>query len=190
MKSNLYTRLHEEFSKIIREYFHESHNPAVMLDAGCGEGSHLQRIVGKCNNDWITAVGLDISKEGIALAAKNYQSSTWLVGDLANAPLANKSCHAVLNILSPANYMEFKRILTSDGLIIKVVPRFNYLKELRKALFPDKNKKTYNNSEIVSLFKQHFHLEKHFNVSYVMKLNQTELLDLVQMTPLAWRSEK
>ncbi|WP_077319094.1 putative RNA methyltransferase [Virgibacillus proomii] len=190
MKSNLYTFLHEKISEVIGKYLDASHAPAVILDAGCGEGSHLQRILEECNNDSITAIGLDISKEGIVMAAKNYQSPIWLVGDLANAPLEDQSYQVVLNVLSPANYMEFKRILTSDGLIIKVVPRSNYLKELREALFIDKNKRDYDNDEIVSLFKQHFHLEKYFKLSYVKELSQTELMNLVQMTPLAWKSEK
>ncbi|WP_244943959.1 hypothetical protein [Siminovitchia fortis] len=73
---------------------------------------------------------------------------------------------------------------------MKVVPRSNYLKELREILFTDKNKKTYDNDEIVSLFKQHFHLEENVKLSYVKELNQSELINLVQMSPLAWNSKK
>src|SRR5699024_11433583 len=58
-------------------------------------------------------------------------SDLWLVGDLANTPIGDGSCQVILNIFSPANYMEFKRVLAPNGLVEKVVPRANYLKELR-----------------------------------------------------------
>jgi len=49
------------------------------------------------------------------MAYKNYQNPIWLVGDLANILLTSQSCHVILNILSPANYMEFKRVLASEN---------------------------------------------------------------------------
>lgn len=132
MESNLYELLHKKIPEVIEEYLEGSHDPTVIIDAGCGEGSHLQRILERCNDNTITGIGLDISKEGIVMAAKHYHSPVWLVGDLANPPLTNQSCHCILNILSPANYQEFKRMMVPGGLMIKVVPRKNYLKELRK----------------------------------------------------------
>src|SRR5699024_8950783 len=82
-----------------------------------------------------TRMGLDVSKEGVIMAAKNYKDTIWLVGDLANTPIGDGSCQVILNIFSPANYMEFKRVLAPNGLVVKVVPRANYLKELREVLF-------------------------------------------------------
>src|SRR5699024_6375645 len=160
--------------------------PVIMLDAGCGEGSHLQMILNECNNEAITGIGLDISKEGIIMAAKKYKTPIWLVGDLASTPFADQSSHIILNILSPANYMEFKRILAPDGLVIKVVPRANYLKELRDIIFTDENKKIYSNDETVSLFKEHFYQVKQSKVSYSKVWKQEELMNLVQMAPLSW----
>ncbi|WP_244943960.1 putative RNA methyltransferase [Siminovitchia fortis] len=116
MESNLYTLLHEKVSEMLKKHLDGSYEPTVLLDAGCGEGSHLQKTLDECKNDAITGIGLDISKEGIMMAAKNYKSPIWLVGDLANIPLSDQSCHVVLNYLSPANYEEFKRILAPDGL--------------------------------------------------------------------------
>ncbi|WP_051476287.1 hypothetical protein [Heyndrickxia ginsengihumi] len=40
-------------------------------------------------------------------------------------------------------------MLVADGLVVKVVPRPNYLKELREALFYDSDKKLYKNDETV-----------------------------------------
>ncbi|MBA2872234.1 23S rRNA (guanine745-N1)-methyltransferase [Anoxybacillus calidus] len=190
MESNLYTSMHETITKVIKEYMDVSLKPFMVVDLGCGEGSHLQRILDECMIPAMTVVGLDISKEGIAMAAKRYDNQIWLVGDLAKSPLADQSFHVVLNILSPSNYKEFKRILVEDGLVIKVVPRPNYLKELREVLFDNDEKKVYKNDQIVSLFKKHLHLLDVFHLCYTKNLNKAELTNLVQMTPLAWSADK
>lgn len=189
MESDLYALLYEKISEVIQDRMDVSYDSIMMLDAGCGEGSHLQRIIDECNNEALIGVGLDISKEGIVMAAKNYKTPIWFVGDLANTPLTDRSCHVILNILSPANYLEFKRVLVPNGLIVKVVPRPNYLKELREVLFEDTDKRDYNNDETVSLFKNHFHLVNMFNLSYTKEFKSSELTSLVKMSPIAWNSK-
>src|SRR5699024_12792386 len=95
----------------------------------------------------------------------------------------------VLNILSPANYMEFKRVLAPEGIIVKIVPRPNYLKELREVIFTHSDKNAYTNGETISLFNQNFQLVNNFRFSYFKQLDQTELLNLMHMPPLAWNAE-
>src|SRR5699024_4290048 len=114
----------------------------------------------------------------------------WLVGDLANIPLTDQSSHVVLNILSPANYMEFKRVLAPEGIIVKIVPRPNYLKELREVIFTNSDKKAYTNGETISLFNQNFQSGNNFRYRYIKELDQTEIMKLIQMSPLAWNAEK
>lgn len=190
MESDLFALLHQKISEVIIENMDAFEGDMIIFDAGCGEGSHLQMILDKSDHVRIKGIGLDISKEGIRMAASNYKEFIWLVGDLANIPLVDQSCQIILNILSPANYKEFKRILIPDGLVIKIVPRINYLKELRDRLFENKNKKTNKHDDIVSLFKQHFHLVNEFKLSYSMELTQKELINLVQMTPLTWNKSQ
>ncbi|AJI20091.1 methyltransferase domain-containing protein (plasmid) [Priestia megaterium] len=190
MESNLYTSMHKTITKMIKEHMDVAINPFTVLDLGCGEGSHLQKIVDECKSPAITGIGLDISKESIIMASKKYKDSIWLIGDLAKSPLVDESVHVILNIFSPSNYKEFKRTLVQDGLVIKIVPRPNYLKELREFLFNKTEKEIYRNDKIVSLFKKHFYLLDVFSLSYTMNLNQAELKNLVQMTPLAWSSDK
>ena len=87
------------------------------------------------------------------------------------------------------SYREFKRILGPNGFVIKVVPRPNYLKELREVLFEDTKKKKYNNDETVELFKKHFKLKDVFNLCYTKELNESERKNLAQMSPLSWNSK-
>lgn len=192
IESQLYSMMHDTISKLIKSHLdvsNVSNTPFVIVDLGCGEGSHLQKILDGSEDNTLIGIGLDIAKEGIIQAAKRYENPIWLVGDLAKSPLADQSCHVILNILSPSNYKEFKRIIVKDGLVVKVVPRSNYLIQLREALFDNEEKKVYKNDKTVELFKQHFNLIEHFNLCYTKKLNKEELGNLVKMTPLAWSSD-
>src|SRR5699024_11259625 len=99
-------------------------------------------------------MGLDVSKEGVIMAAKNYKDTIWLVGDLANTPIGDGSCQVILNIFSPANYMEFKRVLAPNGLVVKVVPRANYLKELRQVFILETYNAMVSNDETSYIVKK------------------------------------
>lgn len=189
VESDLYGMMHQKVSKIISKNFLQSKKPSIILDAGSGEGSHLQRILETAETSGLIGVGLDISKEGIRMAASNYKEEIWFVGDLANIPTENKAVNIILNILSPANYLEFKRVLSHEGLMIKVVPGPDYLKELRHFIFNNTEKESYENKKTVALFKEHFHSVKVENLKYTKKLSTSELENLLQMTPLGWSAE-
>lgn len=188
--SGLYDVLHEKIAKVLNDYFTAVGSSLFILDAGCGEGSHLQRIIEQSQRSAITGVGLDLSKEGIKLAAQSYKEPLWFVGDLAKTPFVDGVFHAILNILSPANYKEFQRLLAPSGLVIKVVPRQNYLKELREALFIETEKKVYRNQCPARRFKEHFELVEAMDVSNVKSLNQAQLYQLALMSPLSWTAER
>ena len=96
-----------KISDIISNTLHSKSQPIKIFDAGCGEGTLLSRIQENITQSSETdhlGVGLDISKEAICLAAKEYTNKIWCVGDLAKAPFANQQFNFILNILTPANY--------------------------------------------------------------------------------------
>ncbi len=156
----------------------------VILDTGCGEGSHLHRICEQLDRP--VGVGIDISKEGVIAAAKYNPEQLWCVGDLANSPFNEQSFDAILNILSPANYDEFKRLLKRGGKVIKVVPQENYLKELRKQAFANSEKETYTNAETVERFKASFANAEVKRITYTVPLEAHLVQNLLEMTPMGW----
>ncbi|GAA0494261.1 hypothetical protein GCM10008986_21010 [Salinibacillus aidingensis] len=161
----------------------------TILDTGCGEGSHLARITEKLHNTFtngVTGVGIDLSKEGIMTAAKNYPETIWAVADLAHSPFRDQSFQLLLNILSPSNYGEFSRLLKNGGYVLKVVPQQNYLTELRDAFFKDTDRASYSNDDTVDLFTRHFQLKDRIRVTYNVDLNPSSMQSLIQMTPLTW----
>ncbi|QQK79457.1 methyltransferase domain-containing protein [Salicibibacter cibi] len=185
-ESDLFHPLHEFIRDIIKGAIEQLQRDVSILDVGCGEGSHLHKTIHGTKNSGVShGFGLDISKEAIKMASRYYENHIWLVGDLANPPFHDQTFNIILNILSPSNYKAIKKILVKEGLAVKVVPRTNYLKELRE-FFAESEEHDYKNNETVSLFKEHFHSVKTFPLSYKKSLHPSEIQSLVQMTPLAW----
>ncbi|SOC41949.1 putative RNA methyltransferase [Ureibacillus acetophenoni] len=182
IQSGLYNRVHEMIAERL------SSNINNILDAGCGEGSHLVKICEKIEHD-IVSVGIDISKEGIITAAKYYDQNIWCVGDLANSPFQEQTFDCILNFLSPANYEEFKRLLTPRGKVIKLVPQAGYLQQLRKQAYASTEKEQYSNEKTVKLFNEQFSKVDISRITYTQPLEETLVPKLLEMTPLGWHVE-
>ena len=100
----------------------------LVLDAGCGEGYATHRLMAAAPGPW---VGLDIAPAGIRMAAASYPGAAWLVGDLANIPLRDHGVDTLVNLLTPAHFGEFARVLKPGGWLVKAVPMSGHLRELR-----------------------------------------------------------
>lgn len=168
------------------------HSTAI-LDAGCGEGSHLtsllRQFAGRIGSQ-LFAAGIDISKEGIRMAAKSDPEVMWGVADLAKCPFAEQSFDFIINILSPANYAEFHRMLTAEGFVLKVIPGKEYLQEIRQTLYDKTERRLYSNNRTIALFRRHFELTDMERVRYEVTLDQEHFMHLLRMTPLAWQASE
>lgn len=172
-----------------KSFFDINSNYIKILDAGCGEGFHLSQIMSGLHKKSVAnfqGVGIDISKEGIQIASKNYKDIMWCVADLAKVPFMDKQFGVILNILSPSNYGEFDRIICNEGILIKVVPGSGYLKELRKIFYQETDKETYSNNRVIEHFSRNFNMIDIQKVLYNVKVNKEELRHLIKMTPLSW----
>ena len=164
-----------------------------ILDAGCGEGSHLNKIINNLHEDTkreFNGIGIDISKDGIHIASREYEKQMWCVGDLANLPFMNNQFDFILNIFSPSNYLEFKRILEDGGSVIKVVPEEGYLKELRNAFYDEEDKRNYSNKKVVNHFTENFKIINRQRITYNFILENQNIGHLIKMTPLSWSADK
>lgn len=178
--SGLYDPLEEKIAELIGE-------AKTVLDTGCGEGSHLARIMTQKQG---IGIGIDIAKEGILAAARHYPKQIWCVGDLAKSPFAQTSFDVILNILSPANYEEFKRLLTSNGCVVKVVPQSGYLQQIRSQLYADSAKETYSNAQTVERFRESFSHVTVERITYTVPLASVLVPALLEMTPMGWHKEQ
>lgn len=176
---------HQMYQPVLEKIIALIEDDSYVLDVGCGEGSFLQQLSTLGLRG--LKIGMDISKEGIYLASNHDLSAFWCVADLTNLPFANHSMTTILNIFSPSHYREFQRVLTPDGVLIKVVPEKNYLKELRQLFYPnDENKQVYSNEKVVEKFLNEMELIEDERISYSFPVEIEKYRDLLEMSPLEW----
>ena len=108
-----------------------SKTATTILDIGCGEGFYSRKL--QESHPDKTFYAFDISKDSVQIAAKSEDNwaTNWFVGDLARLPIKDASMDILLDIFSPANYGEFRRVLSKDGILIKVIPTENHLQEIQ-----------------------------------------------------------
>ena len=154
--------------------------PAALLDAGCGEGYYLSSLspaLPRC-----TLVGIDLSKEAILFAAGREGSALYCVGDLNRLPFRDGVFDAVLNILSPASYASFARVLKSGGLLVKIMPGGEYLREIRGRL--PSSKAVYDDTRVPEYLQRHMQLLSIERLHYTRPLAPEAYACFAAMTPL------
>lgn len=127
-------------------------------------------------------IGFDLSKEAVLLAARGDRRSTYFVGDLANIPLADGCCDAVLDVFTPANYAQFGRILKKDGVLIKLAPRPGYLRQLREAA--GGRLAAYDGAPVSDYAHAHLNVLEQRTITYTMPVSGALALHLAKMTPM------
>ncbi len=159
-------------------------HPANILDIGCGEGYYSRNLQERYPDHSFYA--FDLSKESIQLAAKSDQEwkVKWFVGDLARLPLLDQSMDLLLDIFSPANYQEFKRVLAPDGRLIKVIPTATHLQEIRQKVKDHLDQADYSNEQIIQHFSDHFTIENTIHCQKTFELTPALREALLSMTPL------
>src|SRR5690606_5692310 len=87
LNSGIYHPIGQKLTELGRSLWVE--NRALrLLDAGCGEGYYLDYLARELSpQDGLDAVGMDISKEAVAAAAKRNREISWVVGSNARPPL-------------------------------------------------------------------------------------------------------
>ena len=177
--AGLYNKLCEKLCEIINNI-----NPNAVLDAGCGCGNLTVDIFKNTGKNLTFAV--DLSKDGIDFAAADFCESNllWIVGNLNNLPLSDNKIDVILNIMSPANYAEFIRILKPGGVLLKVLPDADYLKELRHFIYKENDKNEYSNKDVLANLEENMTLSDIIDVKYTHEVLAEHIPALFDMTPL------
>ena len=167
-------------------------NPSAktVLDIGCGEGSYSRKLQESYSDK--TFYAFDISKDSVQIAAKSEPNwaVNWFVGDLARLPIKDGSMDILLDIFSPANYGEFRRVLSKDGILIKVIPTKNHLKEIRQRVQDQLTNKDYSNQDIKNHFQEHFTILSSQTASLTKTITTEQLQALLSMTPLLFHIDQ
>ncbi|MCI1936266.1 MAG: hypothetical protein LKJ28_06995 [Bifidobacteriaceae bacterium] len=170
MHRGMYSDLVDRLSEVAQHY-----GPGgTSVDVGCGDG-FITRALG------MTA-GIDISLEGIRVAARGGGSVLWACGDGAHLPLVDAAAAYLLNVFAPSEYSEFSRVCP-QGVLIKVVPGEHHMQELRKAIgLPQET-----HSEAIALFKEKTTLLYQCDAIQTTVLDsEEERRDVAQMSPVGF----
>ena len=176
--------------EVVSDLLSNSKNAKTILDIGCGEGFYSRKLQERHPDK--TFYAFDISKDSVQIAAKSEPNwaVNWFVGDLARLPIKDASMDILLDIFSPANYREFRRVLSKDGILIKVIPTENHLKEIRQKVQDQLTNKDYSNQDIKNHFQEHFTILSSQTASLTKTITAEQLQALLSMTPLLFHIDQ
>lgn len=144
-----------------------------VLDAGCGEGYHLNAFQGERH-------GVDISVPAIDAAARRYPQCHWVV---ANAdrflPYADNSFDLITSITARINAPQFARTLRSRGHVLVALPAPDDLVELREAILGE-GKLIDRTGRVIDEMRDHFRLEKQARAAHVARLDPEAIRDVMK----------
>ena len=186
LEAGFYQAILETISDLLAN----SETSTTVLDIGCGEGFYSRKL--QENHPEKTFYAFDISKDSVQIAAKSEPNwaVNWFVGDLARLPIKDASMDILLDIFSPANYGEFRRVLSKDGILIKVIPTKNHLKEIRQRVQDQLTNKDYSNQDIKEHFQEHFTILSNQTASLTKTITADQLQALLSMTPLLFHIDQ
>ncbi len=184
------------------------------LDIGCGEGYYTQAMA---NIDTIEQlIAIDISKSAVSELAKvsKQQQMLWsqhleqqtsleqqtnsekptgasvypLVASASKLPLNNQSVQGISSIFSPIFSKEIAHVLAKQGILLLAKPDIGHLASMRAGLF-DEVREHNSDKFLQDLETEGLQLIYKDKLFYEFMLNQTQLADLLTMTPYSYRAK-
>lgn len=156
--------------------------PQRLLDIGCGEG-YYTRVMAEVAHE---VVGVDIAKPAIQLAARRTPGITWLVASAVALPLEDRAVDVVCSLFSPLPVGELLRVLPEGGHVLVVTPAPDHLWHVRDGLFGEV--RAHEPDKFLRDFEVGFSLVRRDEVRVPLSLTQQALIDLLAMTPYAWKA--
>ncbi|NLS14528.1 23S rRNA (guanine(745)-N(1))-methyltransferase [Vibrio sp. SM6] len=183
LASDHYNPLRQHVASLCVE--HLQNTSGQLLDIGCGEGYYTTEFANHLRqaNEQAHVFGLDISKIAIRYAAKRYPNCDFVVASSHRLPFADRSLDGIVRIYAPCKAEELARTVRSGGVVITVTPAERHLLQLRELIYQDVRMHSEAAEDLTG-----FELIDEQKLNYEMALSGHLALDLLQMTPYAWKA--
>ena len=156
----------------------------LVLDVGCGEGYYARALAARLPA--ATVAGVDLSRDAVQAAARQAPAQNWFVGDLTRLPFATGAAAALVDVLTPADYREFSRVLAPEGLLYKVIPADDYLTEIRQAVADKLTGEPFRNARVVAHLQDNAQVLERIAVRRTMPVTPSQAQDFLRMTPMTF----
>ncbi len=185
LESGNYAPLAIKVAEICQQFLNGSQYR--LLDIGCGEGYYTHQVQQGLSATEPKSVvyGLDISKVAVRYAAKRYPACLFSVASSHRLPFSNHSLDAILRIYAPCRAEELRRCTAEQGIVVTVTPAARHLYQLREKIYTQVRAHDETTEEMTGF--ELMHQEK---LHYPMQLSGSQTLDLLQMTPFAWKASE
>ena len=183
LEAGFYAPVADAVSQQLQDRFGAS--AFTLLDVGCGEGYYTRCLARRFPAARL--LGLDISRDAVTLAARQCPGPAWLVADLKRLPVADGTADVVLDVLTPADYAQFAQALSPQGVLIKVVPGVDYLREIRRAVAPYlRSGEEYSSQRVLDHLQAHGDVLNHQEIRVAYPLTPALSSAFLRMTPMTF----
>lgn len=186
-----YQQLADEIAGLIEGYLPQE-SPAVVLDAGCGEGYYLRRlraclVRSGLHGDTVLC-GLDISKHGIRVAAKRDPAGLYAVAGTFRMPVLPGRVDVLLTHFSPVSAEDFRRVVPVGGVVLVGGPGEEHLFSFKELLYDAAAR--FEPSDTLSE-ADGFELITAHRIRYKLELRGPgQVANLLAMTPFYWSASQ
>ncbi|MDD6188306.1 MAG: methyltransferase domain-containing protein [Clostridiales bacterium] len=160
-------------------------NGSRVLDAGCGEGWYTAALYSsaKAGGLDIAVACSDISKDALRYAARRLPGAEHAVSSSAHLPVVDGGCDMLLNLFSPLETAEFRRVLNPGGSLIRAVVLPKHLWSLKAAVYDV----PYENGEPETELEG-FELSERVDIRTRIKVEGMDVKRLFSMTPYYYKT--
>ncbi len=192
LAGDFYLSLAEKLSSVIEDLLPmdnkqpaasvEKQLPKTLLDVGCGEG-YYSRVISKKTE--FNQYGFDISKSAIQKAAKKHKDGFYCVASSEDIPLQSLSIDLAFKVYAPASDSQLHRVIKSKGYLVSVTPAPRHLWQLREFIYDN-----VQPHDTVDTKFQGFRKVSSEQFNYNIIPDSNNRLNLLQMTPFAWKADE
>ena len=180
----LYAGYYEALSDVLNAVVKQYVGSGSFLDAGCGVGYYLERMMLAHPN--LDYYAVDIAKEGVKMCAKRNKQANCAVASVFHLPLADHSLDGLMSVFCPYSAEEFSRIVKEDGYVISVTPGKRHLYEMKEIVYAN----PYENDEAGYTLPDFDCVEQRKVTTKICLKSKADIEALWTMTPYVHKTSK